>query len=102
VKLKTGQTLTSAVDTTSFVVVRAPDDDVVVTCGGAPMTGPGESAPEDAAPEGTPGDGALLGKRYADEGVGLELLCVKAGDYPVAVNGTALAQKSANPLPASD
>jgi hypothetical protein len=44
----------------------------------------------------------LLGKRYADEAVGLELLCVKAGDYPVAVNGTPVTQKSAQPLPASD
>ena len=47
-KLKVGQTLTSAVDATSLVVVRAPEDDVAVTCGGAPMTAPGETAAEGA------------------------------------------------------
>jgi hypothetical protein len=100
-KLKVGQTLTSAVDATSLVVVRAPEGDVDVTCGGAPMTAPGETA-AGATPEGEAGNGVLMGKRYADEALGLELLCVKPGDYAVAVNGTTLAQKSAQPLPASD
>lgn len=101
-ELKVGQTLTSAVDSTSLVVVRAPAGDVDVTCGGAPMTGPGESAAAGATAQGEAGNGVLMGKRYADEALGLELLCVKPGDYAVAVNGTPLAQKSAQPLPASD
>ena len=100
-ELKVGQTLSSAVDSTSLVVVRAPQGDVDVTCGGAPMTGPGETA-SGATPQGEAGSGLLMGKRYADEALGLELLCVKPGDYAVAVNGTPLAQKSAQPLPASD
>jgi hypothetical protein len=101
-KLKVGQTLSSSVDGTSLVVVRTPDEDVVLTCGGAPMTGPGEAPAGGAAAAGEPGGGLLLGKRYSDEALGLELLCIKPGEYPVAVNGTALAQKGAQPLPASD
>ncbi|WP_029433967.1 hypothetical protein [Blastococcus sp. URHD0036] len=101
-KLKVGQTLSSAVDATSLVVVRAPEDDVTVTCGGAPMTGPGETPAAGATAEGEAGNGVLMGKRYSDEALGLELLCVKPGDYAVAVNGTPLAQKTAQPLPASD
>ena len=101
-KLKVGQTLSSAVDATSLVVVRAPEDDVTVTCGGAPMTAPGETPAADATAEGEAGNGVLMGKRYADEALGLEVLCVKPGDHAVAVNGTLLAQKGAQPLPASD
>jgi hypothetical protein len=101
-KVRVGQTLTSTVDTTSLVVVRAPEDDLAVTCGGAAMVAPGEARAAGATAEGAPGDGLLMGKRYADEALGLELLCVKPGEYPVAVNGTPLAQKSAQPLPASD
>jgi hypothetical protein len=101
-KLKVGQTLTSAVDATSLVVVRAPEGDVDVTCGGAPMAAPGETPAAGATAEGEAGNGVLMGKRYADEALGLELLCVKPGDYAVAVNGTVLAQKTAQPLPASD
>lgn len=101
-KLRVGQTLTSQVDATSLVVVRAPEDDVAITCGGAAMAPQGQAPAGGAAPEGQPGGGLLMGKRYADEALGLELLCVKAGDFPVAVNGTTLAQKNAQPLPASD
>jgi hypothetical protein len=101
-KLRVGQTLTSPVDATSLVVVRAPTDDVAVTCGGASMVPKGEAPPPGAAPAGGAGGGLVLGKRYADEALGIELLCVKGGDHAVAVNGTTLVQKSAKPLPASD
>jgi hypothetical protein len=101
-KLRVGQTLTSTVDATSLVVVRAPEDDVDVTCGGVAMTPQGEAPAAGATAEGERGDGLLMGKRYADEALGLELLCVKAGDYSVAVDGTTLVQKNAQPLPASD
>jgi len=99
VKLRTGQTLHSAVDATTVVVIRAPDDDVTVTCGDAEML---ESAPDPTPDAGSGGDGALLGKRYADENVGIELLCTKAGTSPLAVNGAPLGLKEAKPLPASD
>ena len=103
-KLLVGQKLHSVLDSTALVVIRAPDSEVTVTCGEAEM---GDASPDvapvpGAMPDAGPGDGAQLGKRYADEGLGLELLCVKGGDAPVAVDGTPLRLKDAKPLPASD
>jgi hypothetical protein len=105
-RLRVGQTLTSVVDGTALVVVRCPDADVSVTCGGRDMTT--EAAPlaagaADAGGVAEPGDGGLeLGKRYAAEDVGLELLCTRPGTHPVAVGGAPVLRKSAKPLPASD
>ena len=64
----------SAVDATSVVVVRAPDKDVALTCGGVPMLGPEDAPAAGATAQGEPGGGLLLGKRYADEALGLQLL----------------------------
>jgi hypothetical protein len=44
----------------------------------------------------------LLGKRYTDETSGIEVLCSKAGEGLLAVDGRLLAIKEAKPLPASD
>jgi len=99
-KLQVGQTLVSTVDSTSVVVVRAPADELSVTCGGQEMAPKGAGGAPAAAGAGT--GGIQLGKRYVLDGVDLELLCVKAGSHPVEVGGVALAQKSAKPLPASD
>ncbi|WP_163506520.1 hypothetical protein [Fodinicola acaciae] len=102
-KVRIGQTLASTVDTTAVIVVRAPDDDLAITCGGAPMVDPrgpeaGIAGRADPAQQG----GALLGKRYADNELGLELLCTKPGQGTLAVNGVPLPLKPAKPLPASD
>jgi hypothetical protein len=43
-----------------------------------------------------------LGKRYAAEDLGLELLSVRGGEHALAVDGIPLALKVAKPLPASD
>jgi len=100
VKLKAGQTLHSAVDRTAVIVIRAPEADVSVTCGGAPMVDAAATAsgPVDPAHNA----GTQLGKRYADEDLGIELLCTKPGEGTLAVNGNPLPIKSAKPLPASD
>jgi hypothetical protein len=103
-ELKIGQTLVSVVDDTAVVVVRSPGTDITVTCGDQEMV-PKESNPPAAPPRaagGAGGGGAQLGKRYTAEGVDIELLCVKAGTAPLAVNGVAVGHKSAKPLPASD
>ena len=98
-KLRTGQTLHSAVDATTVVVIRAPDDDVAVTCGDTEML---ESAPESQPGAAVSGDGTQLGKRYVDDADSIELLCTKAGTATLAVNGAPLGLKEAKPLPASD
>ena len=102
-QLRVGQTLVSPVDTTSVVVVKAPGDDVAITCGGVPMWDPkaGGEAPTGTA-DPAQQDGTRLGKRYVDEALGLELLCAKPGSGTLAADGTPLPLKDAKPLPASD
>jgi hypothetical protein len=100
--VKPGDHLRSRVCTTEVIVVRAPGvDDTVIACGGEPMAAKDESMTE-AAGAPADGPGTLLGKRYADEEAGLELLCVKGGSGQLSVAGRALSLKQAQPLPASD
>jgi hypothetical protein len=101
-KLKPGQKLHSAVCGAQVVVVRAPSDDVELGCGGAPLLQDGEEASGDATLDASLGDPALLGKRYADEELGLELLCTRAGEGALTVDGRVLPLKGAKPLPSSD
>ena len=102
-KLRVGQTLTSPVDSTTVVVTRAPQVEVELTCAGVPLFDAKAGGP---APEGSADpsqmDGTQLGKRYGDEGLGLELLCSKAGQGTLALNGVPLPLREAKPLPASD
>ena len=44
----------------------------------------------------------LLGKRYADDELGLELLCTQGGDGALSIGDTPLLVKGAKPLPSSD
>lgn len=99
--LRVGDRLRSAVCATEVIVVRAPSGPVALTCGGEPM-GP---LPADAPARGSglrAGDGAQLGKRYADEDGGLELLVTKGGAGPLELDGVPLPVKQAKPLPSSD
>jgi hypothetical protein len=100
-ELKPGTRLRSQVCATEVIVVKAPAGDVDLACGGAPMV------PIDAAPgTGSVADGhrggTLLGKRYADEAAGLEVLCTKGGEGALSVGSTPLPVKEAKPLPSSD
>jgi hypothetical protein len=98
--VKAGQQLQSDTCTTKVVVVRAPDPDVVVECGGRPMVEVG-AARGGAAPTAAE-HGTALGKRYVDGASGLELLCVTAGVGDLACNGAPMSLKDAKPLPSSD
>lgn len=100
--LKAGQKLHSAVCEAQVVVVRAPEVEVEFSCGGVPMHDDGADAPTGAALDPTLGEGPLLGKRYVDEEVGLEVLCSRAGTGALTVDGRALVVKGAKPLPSSD
>lgn len=102
-RLKPGQKLRSAVCDAQVVVVKAPATDVEVACGGAPLLVDGEEAgAAGVALDPSLGDGPLLGKRYADEELGLELLCSRAGTGALTVDGRVLPVKGAKPLPSSD
>ena len=100
-KLRPGQKLHSAVCDAQVVVVKAPADDVDLGCGGAPLLDDGQDA-DGATLDPSLGDGPLLGKRYADDEVGLELLCTRAGTGALTVDGRVLPVKGAKPLPSSD
>ena len=100
-ELKAGARLKSVACETQVIVVRAPQGDVEVTCGGAVMV-PVDAEAEAAALDSAAADGTQLGKRYADEELGLELLCTKAGNGSLRVNGVAIGLKQAKALPASD
>ena len=46
--------------------------------------------------------GTLLGKRYGDEELGLEVLCSKAGKGTLSINGRLMALRATVALPSSD
>jgi hypothetical protein len=100
-ELRAGQKLHSAVCDAQVVVVKAPAESVELGCGGAPLLGDGESN-EGAVLDPSLGDGPLLGKRYADDDLGLELLCTRGGKGALTVDGRPLLLKGAKPLPSSD
>lgn len=98
-QLRAGQALHSTVDATALVVIKAPAEPVTVSISGTEVS----DAKVDGVPaDGPAGDGTLLGKRYADEDLGIELLVSKPGSGTLEVNGAPLGLKEAKPLPSSD
>jgi hypothetical protein len=100
-ELPAGSRFKSTVCTTEVVVVRPPDGPHSLGCGGAEMVAldaEGGGGTLDPALAG----GTQMGKRYADEASGLELLCTKAGDGTLTLDGAPVEIKGAKPLPASD
>ena len=100
-KLRVGLALASAVDATTVIVTRVPDGDVELTCGGVAMHPKGGAAP---AGEADPAQltGTLIGKRYVDPADTIEVLCTKAGEGTLALDGTPLVTAEAKALPSSD
>jgi hypothetical protein len=102
VKLKTGQTLKSPINDRMVIVVRAPADEIEITCIGVPLYDPKREEPTLGTPDAADTGETQIGKRYADGDLGLELLCTKPGPGTVAANGVPLPSKAAKQLPASD
>jgi nitroreductase len=88
-------------DATEVVVVKAPGEPVDLRCGGRPLVAMDAEVTAQGIEAGFDG-GTQLGKRYADEALGLEVLCTKGGDGALSVGETILEVKGAKPLPASD
>lgn len=94
---KPGTRLVTSTSACEVLVIRAPTTDEALTCAGGEMTVGGTA--------GDDGGGAAavqLGKRYADEISGLEVLCVKPGAGPLRIADRELVLRAAKPLPASD
>jgi hypothetical protein len=100
--LKPGTRLISGVCGTEVIVVRPPSAEVDLRCGGRPMVAKGGAAVEDARLDAQHSNGTELGKRYADEATGLEVLCTKAGEGSLSLGDEPLPLKDAKPLPSSD
>jgi hypothetical protein len=100
--VKAGSRLRSAVCDTEVIVVRAPANDTDLRCGGTPMVGFDSDRPTGLSIDEAHRGGTLLGKRYAEESVGVELLCTKSGEGALSIVEVPLAEKTAKPLPSSD
>ena len=100
-QLKSGTRLQSLVCDAQVIVVRAPAGDVDLRCGGEPMAPVDEPVERRPLPA-DPGEGTLMGKRYADADVGIEILCTKPGKGTLTIGAEPLPLKDAKPLPSSD
>jgi hypothetical protein len=100
--LKTGGRLKSAVCAGEIMVVSASDADVELTCGGVAMIDPNGAGEAGAEVHPEHAIGIAMGKRYITEDESLEVLCVKAGDGSLAVNGALMLQKDTKQLPKTD
>ena len=101
-QLKAGTRLKSGVCSTEVMVIAAPDGDVDLRCGGAPMLDMQAEAPSDASVSPEAANGTAMGKRYVSESGDLELLCTKPGKGSLGCDETLLTIKGAKPLPSSD
>ena len=100
--LKSGQRLACPACDTELIVIRPPSWGVRLTCGGLALTAMSAGHTRGGRHPDEGGTVVQLGKRYVDEGSGLELLCTKAGQGELSNEGQPLASKSVKPLPASD
>jgi hypothetical protein len=104
-RLRVGQRLASATDTTAVIVIKTSADDVSLTCGGVAMAAESESAGADnpsLAPLDGNDHGSQMGKRYESADGAVELLCTKAGTASLAVDDIPMIIKAAKALSASD
>jgi hypothetical protein len=104
VKITLGSRLQSRVCTTQIIVVKAPEADVDLRCGGKPMTDLTEVVDVSAGPVAGFDGGTAIGKRYVVSGapVALELVVTRAGAGSLALGEIPLVEKEASPLPSSD
>ena len=100
--LRVGARLRSVVCDTEVIVVRSPGRPIDVRCGGHPMVAKDDTADVAAEPRAGFADGALLGKRYADEDKGLELLVTRPGTGTLSLGEVPLPVKDPKRLPSSD
>jgi hypothetical protein len=101
-ELTAGSRWKSAVCDTEVVVVRPPDVPAELGCGGAPLLPLDAERPAGGTPDPALAGGTQMGKRYAHEASGLEVLCTKAGAGTLTFDGTPIELKGAKPLPSSD
>jgi hypothetical protein len=100
-QLKAGLRLRSAVCTTELIVVKAPTADVDLRVGGHPVLPAGTPQTGETV-DPTHAGGSAIGKRFADDEAGLEVLITKAGEGSLSIGDAPLLPKEAKQLPSSD
>jgi hypothetical protein len=90
--------------TAEVIIVKAPEGEHDLTCGGRPMVplAPGVQVEIVGEPLAPFTEGTGMGKRYRDTDRGIEVLCTKAGAGSLALDGEAIPPAEAKPLPSSD
>ena len=101
-RIKPGTRLRSAVCTTEVMVIQAPDAEIDVRCGGAPLVDLGAKPTAGMTPAPELSGGTQIGKRYVSAAGDIELLCTKPGAGTLALGDDALTLMGAKPLPSSD
>jgi len=99
--IKSGTRLRSQVCQTQVIVVKTADSLAELRAGGAPMVALDDSGSGGASLDPDFAAGAVMGKRYVDDG-GAELLVTKAGAGTLSIGTVPMSVKEAKPLPASD
>ena len=100
-QVKTGSRLGSTVCNAEVMVIAAPEGDVDLTCGGAPIAEAGAGGDKGSIDPDHAG-GVQIGKRYVDAEGTLELLGIKPGEGSLALGGVQLSLKDSKKLPKTD
>jgi len=100
--LKPGSRWKSAVCDAEIVVVKKPSAPIILECGGRGLIAGSQTRDAAASPSPEHASGTQIGKRYADEETGLEVLCSKTGAGSLSVAGRPLTLRDAKQLPSSD
>lgn len=101
-QLTVGARLRSVVCDTEVIVVRAPEEDLDLRCGGHPMAPMEGASPNGASIEPSFASGTTIGKRYGGDDLGVELLVTKGGAGSLSIGADALPVKDPKRLPTSD
>jgi hypothetical protein len=101
-QVRPGSRLQSVTSDLEVIVVKSPAGaDVDLRCGGVPLQEGGAKDSSVSADPRFAGE-SVLGKRYADEGSGIEVLVTKGGTGLLSLGEVLLVQMEAKKLPSSD
>jgi hypothetical protein len=101
-QLDVGKRYRSTACSTEIVVIKAPESDVDLNCGGYPLSPLDGEPGARNEPQAGLSEGTLIGKRYGDSDETLEVLVTKAGEGTLAIGATPLEVAGARKLPTSD
>lgn len=100
-EVQVGARLSSVVCGTEVIVISTVEDELDLTCGGAPMSFEGTPVAAGFRLDANARGGTELGERYISEAAELVLVCVRSGEGSLAIDGELMGIKGAKPLPSS-